>query len=456
MLPVSVAQIAEVTGGRLHSEDPALLVTGSAVIDSRQAGLGDLFAAFAGDHVDGHDFAAQAVSAGAVAVLASRPVPVPSIVVPDVQTGLGTLAAWSARQMQTVTRIGVTGSSGKTTTKDLLEHVLCRLGKTVATVGSRNNEIGVPLTALSVSPGTRYLVLEMGARGIGHLSYLTGIVPLDVAVVLNVGAAHAGEFGSLEVTAEAKGELVEALPVDGVAVLNADDRRVAAMAPRSKAPVTWFGLGPAAQVRAEGISVDDLSRARFTLITPGGRAAVSLRILGEHQVANALAAAAVAHALGMPARDIAAVLSDTAVVTRSRMQMHERPDGVRIIDDAYNANPDSLRASLRALAAMAAAGRRVAVVGEMRELGDRSPDEHRAVGKFAASLGIDVVVGVGGADAAQVAEGVAQGGAAARLVPDRAAAAELLDRMLVPGDLVLVKASRDAGLRALVSDLVPH
>jgi UDP-N-acetylmuramoyl-tripeptide--D-alanyl-D-alanine ligase len=348
----------------------------------------------------------------------------------------------------------VTGSSGKTSTKDLLGQVLGRLGSTAVTEGSQNNEIGVPLTVLGAAPATEYLVLEMGARGLGHLAYLTGLVPLDVALVLNVGAAHVGEFGSREATARAKGELVEALRPDGAAVLNADDAVVASMASRSKAPVTYFGRSAAADVRAEDVRLDGCGRPSYQLHTPNGQASVALRLLGEHQVSNSLAAAGVAHTLGMTATQIAEALCAAVPISGSRMQLHERPDGVTVIDDAYNANPDSMAAALRTLASMGAGRRTVAVIGEMRELGRQSAAEHRAVGELAGGLGVDVVVGVGRDEAADVVTGAALKGAVTHLAADPGTAVGLLDRLLVAGDLVLVKASQSAGLQALVRDLL--
>ncbi|MDI5969925.1 UDP-N-acetylmuramoyl-tripeptide--D-alanyl-D-alanine ligase [Streptomyces sp. SL13] len=455
MLPMTLAGIAEVVRGRTHQvPDPEAVVTGAAFIDSRRPVVGGLFVAFDGETVDGHDFASQAVAAGAAAVLASREVAAPAIVVPDVLEALNVLTSWTARQMTGTRRIGVTGSSGKTSTKDLMAQVLGGLGATVATVGSQNNEIGVPLTVLGTPPGTKYLVLEMGARGIGHLAHLTDLVPLDVAVVLNVGSAHAGEFGGREATAQAKGELVEALSSEGVAVLNADDLLVSAMASRSKAPVTFFGRGAGADVRAEDVRLDDHGRARFELHTPGGHAPVELRVLGEHHVSNALAVAAVAYRLGMTTEGIAETLSGAVATTGSRMQLHERADGVTVIDDAYNANPDSMAAALRALAAMGTRRRTVAVIGEMRELGPDSAADHRAIGELAGGLGVDVVVGVGGDEAGVVVAGAAEKGAAVHHVADRTAAAELLGGLLTSGDLVLVKANLGAGLQALVRDLV--
>ena len=311
------------------------------------------------------------------------------------------------------------------------------------------------MTVLSATSATRYLVLEMGARGIGHLRYLTGLVPLRAAVVLNVGAAHAGEFGSIGATAQAKGELVEALDAGGVAVLNADDLLTAAMASRTVAPLTLFGRTEAAQIRACDVTMDDGGRPRFVLHTPTGDAPVSLRLLGEHHVSNALAAAALACALGLPVSEIADALSAAQAATGGRMQRHDRSDGVTIIDDAYNANPDSMAAGLRALASMSGGRRTVAVAGEMAELGAASGDAHQTIGELAAALGIDVVIGVGGTAAARVVEGAAAAdGATTYHVDDPTAAAVLLDKTLAAGDLVLVKGSRMAGLQALVSQLL--
>lgn len=454
MQPVSLAQIAEATSGILrNAPDPSARVTGRAVIDSRAVHPGDLFAAFTGTHSDGHEFAGAAIAGGAAAVLASRAVPAPAVVVPDVTAALGALAACSARAMTGTARVAVTGSSGKTSCKDLLARLLPGLGETVATEGSRNNEIGVPLTVLSASAATRYIVLEMGARGIGHLAYLTRMVPPDVSVVLNVGDAHVGEFGSLDATAQAKGELVEALPGTGLAVLNADDDRVAKMARLTRASVVTFGCDRPADVRARDVRLDDLGRPSFRLCLPEGDADVTMRLIGRHHVYNALAAAAAACTLGMPADEAAARLSSAAAVTGSRMQLTERPDGVRVIDDAYNANPDSMRAALRALAAVGTAGRRVAVLGEMKELGRSSAARHRAVGETAGRLGIDVVIAVGGGDAAQVAAGAGDAGSDAHTAPDPAAARTLLDGFLSRNDVVLVKASLAAGLQELAASL---
>src|SRR6266496_2466614 len=312
MIPLSLARIARVTGGQLCHGDPDAMVSGEVVIDSRRAGPGGLFAAVAGERSDGHDFAAAAVAAGATAVLATRPVPVPSVRI-----------------------AGITGSSGKTSTKDLAAQLAERLGPTIAPAGSYNNEFGHPLTVLRADAATRYLVLELSARGIGHIAYLCRVAPPRYGVVLNVGHAHAGEFGGLDQVARAKGELAEALTADGVAILNADDPRVLAMAERTGARVVTFSSAPGsdAPVRAADIRLDELGRPSFTLLTPDGSAPVALRLHGAHNVPNALAAAALAGELGLGLDNVADGLCAAVARSRWRMQVRQRADGVTVIND---------------------------------------------------------------------------------------------------------------------------
>ncbi|MQY16821.1 UDP-N-acetylmuramoyl-tripeptide--D-alanyl-D-alanine ligase [Streptomyces sp. RB5] len=462
MIRLTLGEIAELTHGRLDGgADPSAQVTGPVVHDSRQVVPGALFAALAGERADGHDFADQVTAAGAVAVLATRPVGVPAVVVGDVIEALSALAREVVARLG-VTVLALTGSTGKTSTKDLIAQVLPRLGPTVATYGSFNNEIGLPLTALKAEESTRYLVLEMGARGIGHIRHLTGLTPPRLGLVLNVGAAHAGEFGGRDKTAQAKGELVEALPADGVAVLNADDPLVRAMASRTKARTVFFGEAADADVRASDVRLSDDGRPLFTLHTPKGHADVIMKLYGEHHVSNALAAAAVAHELGLPAEEIAAALSEAAPVSRWRMEVTERADGVTVVNDAYNANPDSMRAALRALAAMGRAahekgGRTWAVLGEMAELGDESMAEHDGVGRLAVRLNVSKLVAVGGREAAWLQMGAYNEGSWGEEsvhVSDAAAAIELLRSELRPGDVVLVKASRSVGLEKVAAALL--
>ncbi|MFF9014042.1 UDP-N-acetylmuramoyl-tripeptide--D-alanyl-D-alanine ligase [Streptomyces sp. NPDC014870] len=465
MIALSLAEIAEIVGGQSYDiPDPAVRITGPVVIDSREVKPGSLFAAFAGEQVDGHDYAARAVEAGAAAVLAARPVGAPAIVVDDVQAALGALARAVVERLGTDV-VALTGSAGKTSTKDLIAQVLQRHAPTVWTPGSLNNEIGLPLTALRASDETQHLVLEMGARGIGHIRYLTGLTPPRIGLVLNVGTAHIGEFGGREQIAQAKGELVEALPPadkGGVAVLNADDPLVRAMAARTQARVTLFGESDEAVVRAENVHLTAAGQPSFRLHTPTGCSDVTLRLYGEHHVSNALAAAAVAHELGMPVEEIATALSEAGTLSRWRMEVTERPDGVTIVNDAYNANPESMRAALRALAAMgrgaqAQGGRTWAVLGKMAELGDASLAEHDAVGRLAVRLNVSKLVAVGDREASWLQLGAYNEGSWGEEsvhVSDAQAAVDLLRSELRPGDVVLVKASRSVGLEQVALALL--
>ncbi len=454
MIPLSLARVARITGGRLDG-DPDAVLTGEVVIDSRRVGPGGLFAAVAGERVDGHDFAAGAVAAGAVAVLGSRPVPVPSIVVADVPAALAALARFVADSLPAARIAGITGSVGKTTTKDIAAQLVERLGPTIAPAGSFNNEFGHPLTVLRADAATRYLVLELSARGIGHIAYLCGIAPPRYGVVLNVGHAHAGEFGGLDQVARAKGELVEALPSDGVAILNADDPRVLAMSARTPARVVTFGIKSDAPFQAADIRLDDLGRPSFTLLTPDGSAPVSLRLHGVHNVPNALAAAALARELGLGPGEIADGLSAAVARSRWRMEVRQRADGVTIINDAYNANPESVLAAIDALRHLARDGRGFAVLGHMAELGDSSPASHAEVGEFAANAGLAGLIAVG--DEAlpilAAARGVRSWRGEAIAAPDAAGAVAMLVSRLRPGDVVLVKASREARLEGVAADL---
>lgn len=473
MIEMTPAEIAAVTGGRLHridTETAAAPVT-AVEFDSRRIGPGGLFLALPGERADGHDFAAQAVTRGATAVLAGREVDAPAVVVPPVEVrdshtylgavdpdgtgaavlaGLGRLARHVLGALPGLAVVGVTGSAGKTSTKDLLAAVLSPLGPTVAPPESFNNELGTPYTALRADAGTRNLVLEFSARGIGHIAALCAVAPPRIGVVLNVGSAHLGEFGSRAAIATAKGELVEALPPGdlpggrgGVAVLNADDELVAAMAIRTPARVVTFGRAADAHVRATDVTLS-AGRASFRLVTPAGSADVALRLVGEHQVSNALAAAAVALELGGTPDGIAAALSAATPASRWRMEVTDRADGVTVVNDAYNANPESVRAAIVALGQIAGPDRRAwAVLGPMAEIGDGAAAEHAAAAENARAAGARVVA-VGAPDYGPGAEHVA----------DVPTALTLLRERTRPGDVVLVKASRSAGLERLAAGLL--
>ncbi len=479
MIALTAADIAAATGGALCPEslDPATVVTGPVVLDSREVEEGSLFVALPGEHVDGHDFAAAAVQAGAGLVLAARPLdgadgePLPCVVVPDVERALGDLAHEVLARLREASLepggsglrvIGVTGSVGKTTTKDLLAQVLGAAGPTIAPERSFNNEIGLPLTVLRADESTRYLVLEMGASGIGHLTYLTGIAPPDVAVVLVVGSAHIGEFGGIEAVAKAKAEIVQGLVPDGVAVLNADDPRVRAMADVAPGQVVSFGTSAGADVRARGVRIDRAGRAGFTLEAPGPdgvvrQAPVELRLVGEHHAHNAVAAAAAALQVGLGLEEVAASLSVAEALSPHRMHVVDRPDGVTVIDDSYNANPDSMQAALKALAVVAGRDRRsIAVLGEMLELGEDAREAHDAIGRLAVRLNIalTVVVGEGARPIRDGANREGSWGDEIAVADDIESAARFLDEELRAGDVVLVKSSYGAGLWRLGDRLI--
>jgi UDP-N-acetylmuramoyl-tripeptide--D-alanyl-D-alanine ligase len=451
VIAMTATEIAAVTGGRCLAPGDTT-VTAPAAVDSRLIESGGLFVALPGEHADGHDFAAAAFANGAALVLAERAIEGPCVVVENGEKALGALAREVLRRLRStgvITVIAITGSVGKTTTKDLLAQLLEPSGPTVASVASFNNEIGLPLTVLRADGSTRYLVLEMGASGPGHLDYLTGIAPPDVAVVLVVGRAHLGGFGGIEAVAVAKGEIVEGLASGGIAVLNADDSRVAAMAARAPGDVLWFGEREGAEVRAENVVLDESGHARFTLRGSGGVASVTLRLVGEHHVLNALAAAAAAIAAGLTVQQVAARLSLARAISPHRMAVTERPDGVTVIDDSYNASPDSMRSALKALAVMAGRERRsIAVLGEMLELGENSRLAHDELGRLAVRLNISMLVVVG-TGARAIHDGAAHEGSWGEesiLVQDVDAAQAFLDRMIAPGDVVLVKSSHGAGL----------
>jgi UDP-N-acetylmuramoyl-tripeptide--D-alanyl-D-alanine ligase len=452
VIPLPVALVAEATGAALADvPDPAAVVTGPVVIDSREVLPGALFAALPGTRTDGHAFAADAVAAGAVAVLAARPVGVPALIVPDVAAALGRLARTVVDRLPDLTVIGITGSAGKTTTKDLAAQLFETLGPTVSPKASFNNEIGHPLTVLRVTAQTRYLISELSARGIGHIRSLCEIAPPRLGAVLCVGHAHAGEFGSLDQVALAKSELPAALPADGVAVLNADDPLVAGMAARTMARVVTFGRSPGADVRADQVCVDDLGRPRFTLVTASGSAPVQLALYGEHQVPNALAAAALAAEAGMPLEAVAAGLSAAVARSRWRMEVRQRPDGVVVVNDAYNASPESVHAAISALVRIANGRRAIAVLGEMAELGAQSAQLHQAAGEHAARSGVTslIVVGEAAAPLLAGASSVPSWHGELLHVPDATSALRALDNRLTGGDVVLVKAAHAVGLERL-------
>src|SRR3984957_11527905 len=494
MIDLTVAQIAAIVGGELadvSAEDAAKLhVTATVEFDSRRITSGGLFLALPGARADGHDHAAAAVAAGAVAVLAARPVGVPAIVVaPDPHAGpradgglagvlehdtdgsgaavlaaLAKLAAAVAAELVAggLTIIGITGSSGKTSTKDLLAAVLAPLGEVVAPPGSFNNELGHPWTVLRPSAVTDYLILELSARHPGNIAALAAIAPPAIGVVLNVGTAHLGEFGSREAIARTKSELPQAVPRSGVAVLNVDDPAVAAMAEVTAARVVRVSRNSRTDVWAGPVTLDELARPQFALHSADAVVDVTLAVHGDHQGSHALCAAAVALECGATLEQVAAALADAGPVSGHRMRVSTRTDGVTVIDDAYNAHPDSMRAGLQALAGISAGSgadrrRSWAVLGEMAELGDDAISEHDRIGRLAVRLDVSrlIVVGTGRSMSAMHHGAVMEGswGGEAAIAADADAALALLRAELQPGDVVLVKASNAAGLGALADSL---
>lgn len=452
MVPFSATEIAALTGGRLIELDPGLVISGKVEFDSRKVGPGDLFLAIKGDRVDGHDYAAAALERGALACLVTRPVDAPSILVDDPIAALTALATAAADRL-TARIVEITGSAGKTSTKDLAAQLFEPAGRTIAPPESFNNELGFPYTVLLAGPDTDYLVLEASARGIGHIQHLTGIARPSVAAVLNVGSAHLGEFGSAAAIAQAKGELVEALPADGVAVLNADDPLVAAMASRTAARLLWFGTGADADLRAERIQLDAVGRPGFDLVGEGFRLPVQLGLYGAHQVSNALAAAGLALSCGLSPELVADRLSRATTRSRWRMEVTETASGISVINDAYNANPESMAAAVRALLALAAGRPTVAVLGEMAELGPHAATAHHELGTLVGSLGVQRVVAVG-EPARPIIDGAAGSGCRTDWVADTEAAVALLRGQLRSGEVLLVKGSRSAGLERVAAGVL--
>jgi UDP-N-acetylmuramoyl-tripeptide--D-alanyl-D-alanine ligase len=459
VIPLDLADLADVVGGDLAEPADAARVVTHVAIDSRATVPGTLFVPLPGERADGHTYIGAAVEAGATGHLHAGDRPLSghpgAVVVDDPADALLGLGAW-VRDTVAPTVVAITGSQGKTTTKDLIAVAAGAGRRTVAAPGSYNNDLGVPLTLCLLQPDSEVLVTEIGTRGMGHIARLTPVVRPDVAVVTAVGASHLELLGTVDNVAIAKAELVEGLAPDGLAVLNADDHRVSAMADRAPGRVVTYGVDADADWRATDVRFDDLARPLFTAEGPGGaRTEVRLAVLGAHNVSNALAALAVAAEVGVPLADAAAALTD-ARVSRWRMELTATSAGLVVLNDAYNANPGSTRAALESFSRMRVAGRRVAVLGQMAELGGTAAQAHRDIGQLVARLSLDGLVVVGAGVEELAAGAAAEWGSDARIrraetVEDAMA---VLAELLTDDDAVLVKASRSVGLERVAEALV--
>jgi len=447
-----LASVAAAVGGERTGDDVDI---SSVTTDSRQASPGGLFVALEGDRTDGHRFVHEAVAGGAVAVLvrAGAVAPAPKVEVASTSEALLRLAADERRRFDG-TVVTIAGANGKTSTKDMTQAVLSTRLRVHASPGSFNNEVGVPLTLLGAAPDAQVIVAELGARRAGDVTALMPIAEPDVVVITNVGVAHMEIFGSWDAIVRAAAEPVDAMDPDGVLVLNADDPVVAGFADRARARVVTFGRAQGASVRAEGVAIGPDGRATLELVAAGSRERVTLAVPGEHMVGNALAAAAVGVELGVPVEACVAALA-RASVSHWRMETFETPEGVIVVNDAYNANPESMAAALKAATVMAGDRRVLAVLGQMAELGDIAPEEHERVGELAARLGVDRLITVGTEAKSIAAAGLREG-----FEPDAVAAYDDVDAALEdvrahvrPGDLVLVKGSRVVGLETLAEAL---
>lgn len=466
MFDLTLGEICEIVDGQLVG-NASLRVTGIS-IDSRGSKPGDLFAAIIGDRVDGHDFVLPANEMGAVASLASKSVSGDHVLVPESPDALdpvihavAKLSAHIRTMLRDVEVIGITGSSGKTSTKDMIGQVLSRAGVTHAPAGSLNNELGLPLTLLSAPTDVKYLVAEMGMRGLGHITHLCNIAKPSIGVITNVGQAHIGEVGSIEGIAKAKSELVSAIPASGVVVLNADDERVLAMRELTEATIFTYGFSKAADVRAQNLHLTSYGSYNFDLVYRSERIPASIPILGEHNVLNALAAAAVGIAVGMEFETIARALTTLKQMSKWRMEVLQIPGNVTIINDAYNANPESMAAALQTLTAIPAPGKSFAILGKMHELGDASDAIHEQISKLATDLGVTQVIAVGelakpyalAASAGSIGDESVSEVEKSVWLPDFDTACDYIVKQVNSGDILLFKASRAEHFEVLAEQI---
>ena len=452
MIKLSAREISLIVNGSLHG-DENIMVTQAPVFDSRKAKSGSLFLALVGENTDGHNFCSDAFSNGAVLALTTKEVDQPCVVVSDVMQAVADLAKFTRVQLANLTVIGITGSQGKTTTKDLLNYILSSVGETVAPVGSFNNELGVPLTILECNEQTKYCIVEMGARHIGDISALCEIAKPKIGAVLKVGNAHIGEFGSREAIAQAKSELISSLGSGGIAVLGTYDQFTPAMKVADGVSVLTFGERSDCSVRAADVEIRE-GRPHFDLVTKSGRAAVGMRLVGLHQIPNALAAAAISSALGLSVDQIAGALSMAELASKWRMEIFEL-DGRLMINDSYNANPESMAAALRTLALFAQerGGSAWAVLGKMHELGPSENADHAAIGKLVSDLAIDHLLTV---SMPAYSQGItADSETKVHELSDKNSVVTLLNAMQ-SGDVLLVKASRAEHFEEIAQEVVAN
>ena len=444
MIPLQASAIAAIVGGTLHGED--LRVTEPPILNSADAIAGSLFLALKGENVDGHDFAADAFSRGAVVALVSKPITGNHIIVDDVTRALGALAHHVRKELKHLSVVGITGSQGKTTTKELLASVLSQVAETVAPSGNYNNDLGAPISLLRCTEKTKFCIVEMGARHLGDIAKLVSIAEPDIGVVLKVGTAHLGEFGSVELIAQTKSEMISSLRDSAVAILGNYDPFTPKMAELHKGRTVLFGEDSKCSIRATDIEFRE-GRAHFDLVTPEGRSAVGLRIVGMHQVANALAVAAIATELGLTLDQIAGGLSTAESNARWRMEIVELPQ-LLLINDSYNASPEAMSAALSTLALFAQerGGESWAFLGKMHELGESSQSDHAAIGTLAQELGIDHLICVGAPEFAATMS--KNGPTSIHLCNDKAEALRVAEN-LNQGDVLLIKASRSEKLEEL-------
>jgi len=442
MIKLTLLEIAEIVGGKVINADGGMTTTAYPVINSKQATSETFFVAFVGVNFDGHDFISSAISSGAQFALVSKDCTAPAIKVDDVAVALSKLASHVRNKLQNMKVIGITGSQGKTTTKDLLRHILSVSGETIAPAESFNNELGVPLLLLRCTETTKYCIVEMGARHIGDIAHLAEIAKPQIGVVLGVGKAHVGEFGSREAIAKTKSELISALSDGGIAILGTYDEFTPAMEVPTGVRKIFFGEKSKCEIRAADIEVRE-GRAHFDLVSPDGRAAVSLQLLGLHQIPNALAAAAVATSLDISIDTISAALSTAEISSKWRMEISEIAE-ITIINDSYNSNPESTSAALRTLALISqeTGGVSWAFLGKMHELGESSDDEHAAIGRLVTEIGIDHLVAIGTKAYLRDISEIDNGGESAVHYFESKTEALSLVEHFAPGDVLLIKASR--------------